>query len=355
MKKRQIFFIIVIAVLLTEIINIFFGSFFSAKISTWSFVKKHDLLRPNAPIVIHTTEQVRVSDTQDTLVAYNKAKSKVSAVLFVDGEKTQVLTTAINISGDGVFMASKTVLANIPVEKLAIKTYSGDVAKVKTMVVDAASNIAMLQAPFKNVPPASFADSVSVTSGTRLIQLAAIDTGDPLFYAGFAAGNEKISGTVNATTSNRSLAVDFHATVGHIVVNLDGDIVGLGDGSVIIPADVLKNVSANYFAHGGNILRASFGFYYTPLSQAISTLRSLPVGVEVVRLGDTPQAVTASPAGKAGLKVGDVIVNVNGQAVSESTDVELALEKVSPGQTVALQVKRGSTDASVQFVASELK
>jgi S1-C subfamily serine protease len=71
-----------------------------------------------------------------------------------------------------------------------------------------------------------------------------------------------------------------------------------------------------------------------------------------VRVGETGNGVyigevtAGSPAAKAGLKAGDVIVSVNGKATTTSDDLGTVLAGYKPGQTVTLKVahQSGATD-----------
>jgi serine protease Do len=57
--------------------------------------------------------------------------------------------------------------------------------------------------------------------------------------------------------------------------------------------------------------------------------------------------VTAEgPADRAGLKPGDVVLDVNGQAVDRASDLSRRVALVSPGQTIRLRISRnGKTEA----------
>jgi hypothetical protein len=80
------------------------------------------------------------------VATFNRAKSKVSAVLFVDGGAARVIASAINISSDGMFITAKQPLAGIPPEKLAVQLASGEVGKVQSVALDPAANVAMFKA-----------------------------------------------------------------------------------------------------------------------------------------------------------------------------------------------------------------
>ncbi|HEY5945997.1 MAG TPA: PDZ domain-containing protein, partial [Kofleriaceae bacterium] len=63
-----------------------------------------------------------------------------------------------------------------------------------------------------------------------------------------------------------------------------------------------------------------------------------------------------SPAAKAGIKVGDVLVNVRGESVDEAMDVIAALAKAKQGDKVSVQVVRDkktiALDATMSSSAS---
>jgi len=54
-----------------------------------------------------------------------------------------------------------------------------------------------------------------------------------------------------------------------------------------------------------------------------------------------------SPAAAAGLQVGDVVTAVGGRAVTSSTELTAAVRSSQPGDDVALTVRRGSGDTTV--------
>ena len=60
MNKKQAVFIICVSVILTLLVNIFFGRYIMAKVSTWPVLNRLRLLSPEAPIVITNNQTVRM-------------------------------------------------------------------------------------------------------------------------------------------------------------------------------------------------------------------------------------------------------------------------------------------------------
>ena len=75
------------------------------------------------------------------------------------------------------------------------------------------------------------------------------------------------------------------------------------------------------------------------------------LGVQITAAPNGGAEITSvtpnSPASSAGLKVGDIIVAVNGQAVATNADAADAIGSLSPGSKVTLKYQRGSTANTV--------
>jgi S1-C subfamily serine protease len=64
--------------------------------------------------------------------------------------------------------------------------------------------------------------------------------------------------------------------------------------------------------------------------------------------------VSGGPADKAGIKPGDVIVQVGSAVVTDVSSLQDALLKESPGATAAVKVYRGSQQMSFNVTLGEL-
>lgn len=100
----------------------------------------------------------------------------------------------------------------------------------------------------------------------------------------------------------------------------------------------------------------------TVVKQPVVVLGGTPFGVKlytdgvlVVSLSDVDSSSGAvSPARNAGLKVGDLILSINGNAVYTNEEVA-ALVKGSGGKTMVLRIKRGGVESELRFCAVRSK
>ena len=84
------------------------------------------------------------------------------------------------------------------------------------------------------------------------------------------------------------------------------------------------------------------GMRIAPLDRALAERLDVKGGVAIVRVEP------GTPAARAGLRRGDVILQLDGREVSEPKAVAGVLETLRPGQTVRLWIQRGD---GRQFVA----
>src|SRR6185295_4907898 len=121
MSKLKILSLILITIILALLANVFFGRVITAKISTLPVLNKFKLLSPQAPIVITQREEIRVSDSGDAVQAMESVRSKISSVIAVTDKKFTFAGTAVNVTSDGVFITTKSVVGTLKPEYLFIE------------------------------------------------------------------------------------------------------------------------------------------------------------------------------------------------------------------------------------------
>ncbi len=142
--------------------------------------------------------------------------------------------------------------------------------------------------------------------------------------------------------------------------DVDGNVIGVNTaiyspsgGSVgiafAIPADTVKTVVAQ-LKDKGSVLRGWIGVQVQAITPEIAQERGL-------KRSDGALVVEPSangPAAKAGIRSGDVILSVNGNAVKDSRDLAKRIGNMSPGTTVRLAVLSGGNEKTVSVQLGEL-
>jgi len=131
-----------------------------------------------------------------------------------------------------------------------------------------------------------------------------------------------------------------------VIFSRTGQSGGLG---FAIPSNEAKEILGD-LKRFGRVPRAWLGILGQRLSPALAEYLELPFdeGVLVYNLVD------GGPADRAGLRQGDVIVGLGGQTTMEPNDVERALSRRKPKDTIPLQVRRGKKQLNLEVKLQEL-
>ena len=143
--------------------------------------------------------------------------------------------------------------------------------------------------------------------------------------------------------------------------NLKGEVVGVNTaifspsgGSVgigfAIPASTVDSVIGS-LEHGGVVQRGYLGVMIQPVSQDIAD----GLGLKAAGGALVDQAEPGTPAAEAGLKSGDVITKLNGQAVADAADLTRHVASMKPGDKVEISYLRDGSEKTVSLTLASQK
>lgn len=358
MTYKQAVKVILLAIAISFLLNLFFGRFFAAKISTWSVLNKINLLDPQSPIVINTREEIRVNDGKDILEAIQSSRSKISGIVFVQNGQVVYSGAALNLAPEGLFVAHSLSFSQ-KVGEYYVVLSDGRKFLIEKKISDPATSLVFFEAKATNLPVINWGDSKELKVGEKLVFLKnSLQSSFPRAEVGFVKIAEKdIDGQIfdadrpsSSFVSNIGEVSDFISAV----VNTKGEIVGLFDGKGnIISSIVIKKATAKYFSNKNKITRPSFGFTYVILNKTESEILNLPQGALVKTVLRTGRQ--KSSAFEAGLLEKDVIISVNSQVVNEGTGLDDILQKYNVGDNVKFSIIRGKESKELTLNLGELK
>jgi len=349
MKKIHVLIIIIVASVLAVLLQILFGSFLSAKLSTLPLLRHLDLFNPRAPIVVNNQETVRVSDANDAVETADSVKSKLAVVAYYDGKgaDTHLVRSggALNWTADGYFVSTATALS------VANKTYAiilndGEIFPIKTVYSDTGSSLVILATDARNLSTIQPVAGSELRSGQKMLMLLnTLSAGKTTFLESYIRSPiTDVSGEVfNADQIGRFINLQTISPLlpGQAVVNLDGKLVGVWDGSNVLASDAVNLFANNFFKNNMQVLRPSFGFSYVQLSDVEARALQLTPGAQV-------KDVTAGGAASfGGLLKGDIITKVNGQNIDDTVLLEAILAQTAPGDVLTISVQRGGQNVDL--------
>jgi serine protease Do len=287
------------------------------------------------------------SDKTDTTSAYLTPQRGIGAGVIVSADG-YIVTNAHVVEG----------ARRIRVRLQGMKQ-DADVADVhgaieaKLVGVDQLTDVAVLKIDAKDLPALTFADSSLLKQGQVVFAF-----GSPL-----GLENSVTMGVVSATErqidpDNPAIYVQTDAPInpgnsGGPLVDVDGKVVGINtfilsesggnEGlGFAIPSSVAKNVYEQLRAEG-HVHRGEMGVAVRSITPDLLEGLNLPTARGVLLEDVTPE----SPAEKAGLKIGDVVVKVGGKPVTNVRQFSLDLLEFKVGQTTQIEVLRGKKPLTV--------
>lgn len=272
--------------------------------------------------------------------------------------------SAVVISGDGLLLTSAHVVEGGRGGAAAFS--SGEEAAFEVIGVDRLSDLAVVRAAGGGYVPAPLGDADALRVGQLVVAV-----GNPLGFAGsVSAGVVSALGRSLTASSGRSrrLVDDVIQTDAALhpgssggalaissgeVVGINTAVVGPGIGQglgMAVPVNATTRSVIGELAAGRKVRRAYLGIGggARPLSPALARRTGARRGVEVLSV------MASSPARRAGIRPGDVVVSVDGTPVGELRDLQRLLGAQRIGVTVALRIVRGDQVLERTAVCDEL-
>lgn len=344
-KNKSYVRIILIAVIISLLLEILFGGYLAATLATWPLIRKWGIIRPEAPIVINRRETVRVSDSNDIHDASESVKSKLSVIVSAVDGQTIMTGAAVNLTSDGLFLTGKSAVGG-DLGNYRVVLQDGRWAPLVSAISDPASEMVIVKAEIGNVSVANIGSSKDAASGQRILFIYNI-VGDsrPVVDPNFVTFPQRqgLNQVFNADRPSRGFGVQPVASLvpGEAIVDLSGAVLGMWDGSAVISTDVMRPAFQQALADSAGLARPGFGFSYEFIDKTQAELEGLSSGVQVT------QVVSAGAAQAAGLQVGDIIAKVDDTNVGQDPVFEQILERYKSGDRISLTVLRDKQSATL--------
>jgi len=139
----------------------------------------------------------------------------------------------------------------------------------------------------------------------------------------------------------------YPSSSGGAVIDTSGAVIGIATSGLsriaglAIPASTINRVTGEILSRG-HVARGYLGVGLQPVSVTDHQKGLIVLSVE-----------QDGPAGKAGLLVGDILVALGGKAVTDTGDVQTALESVAVGQAIEAALLRGGAGRQVTITVGE--
>ncbi len=257
------------------------------------------------------------------------------------------------VTSDGYIVTNNHVVEGQ--KGLTVYLSDGRALPAKVIGTDPKTDLAVIKIDATGLPTGVFGNSDQLKPGELAVAI-----GNPL---GMDFSRTVTSGVVSGL--NRVVDISEEASVrliqtdavinpgnsGGPLVNARGEVIGLTSLKLVttnvegmgfaIPSNMVSRV-ANEIIATGTVKRAQIGVTLADASQAAQQYKLS------VNYGAYVKEVSGSPAQKAGIKQGDVIVSLDGTTVSTVSTLRALLAEKAPGDKVTLKVMRGSQQVTLE-------
>ena len=270
--------------------------------------------------------------------------------------------SGVIIRADGYILTNNHVVENASKIVVSLGTTDFTATVVGT---DPASDLAVIKIDKTGLPAAVIGDSSSLQVGEGVIAVGSPFGLDKTVTSGIVSALHRTnlaSGQSGVTSYTNLIQTDAPINPGNsggALADFSGAVVGIntlilspagqlgtsqsaGIGFAI-PIDFAKSIADQLIA-GKKITHPFLGVSAATVTPQIAQFYSLPVSSGAL----VQQVTSGSPAETAGIKVGDIIVSIDGQAISTSEDVFAAVRGAKVGQQVQVEVVRGSRHITIQ-------
>ncbi|MCX7991220.1 MAG: Do family serine endopeptidase [Proteobacteria bacterium] len=253
----------------------------------------------------------------------------------------QSLGSGVIISEDGYILTNHHVIKDASIIKVRLYRSKEDIEAV-VVGKDPKIDIALLKINRDNLPFARLGDSDKLEVGDWVIAI-----GNPFGLShtvtkGIVSAKGRVIGSGPYDDFIQTDTPINFGNSGGPLFNLNGEIVGINTAIIAggqnigfsIPINMVKTILPQL--KKGIVERAYLGIKFQEVTKEIAESFGFDKTVGVL----VSEVVKNSPAEKAGIKEGDIILDVNGKTVDEFTSFPKIIASYLPGDTVKLKIYR---------------
>jgi serine protease Do len=270
--------------------------------------------------------------------------------------------TGFIVSSDGYILTANHLVGDA--EKVMVKEGNNREVEAKVIGTDPASDVAVIKIDGNNLPFLELADSDKLEVGEWVLAI-----GNP-----FGLSHSVTAGIVSAKGRSGFQLAEYEDYIqtdaainpgnsGGPLLNLDGKVVGINTAIVTghlayrgnigigfaIPINMAKSIY-NQLVETGKVVRGFLGVSIQDLTAENAPFFGLKQDTKGVLV---PEVNKDSAAEKAGLKPGDVIIELNGEPIETAKELQSRVAALKPDTDVELTVLRDGKRETLTAKLSE--
>jgi len=263
------------------------------------------------------------------------------------------------IGEDGYILTNNHVAGDA--DAITVKTNDGREFTAKLIGADQKSDVAVIKIDAKNLPTMPLGDSDKLEIGEWVIAIGnPFGLSETLTFGIVSAKGRSTVGIADYEDFIQTDAAINPGNSGGPLINLEGEAIGINTaifsssgGSVgigfAIPINMVKSIK-DQLMKGGKVTRGQLGVMIGELTKDVADYFKLDSTKGVM----VNEVLEGSPAQKAGLQVGDIILKMDDRDVEGVGPLRNRIAAVTPGTKVKLLIYRNGKEQTVTVSVGEL-
>ena len=260
--------------------------------------------------------------------------------------------SGVIISEDGYIVTNNHVVDGA--SKLKVKLNDGRSFDAKLIGKDSATDLALLKVEGKELPTLAFGSSDALRLGEWVLAIGSPFDLQSTITAGIVSAKARQLGAIpNDFRIESFIQTDAAVNPGNsggALVNTHGELVGINTliksqtGSYVgysfaIPESIVRKVVVD-LKEFGVVQRALLGVQFRVVDQDFLDTEGKELGIKDLGGAYVAAVVEGGAASEAGIRKGDVILDIDGVKIVEPSTLQEQIAKRRPNDTVKLSVKR---------------
>jgi putative serine protease PepD len=337
------------------------------------------VIRPAAQAADTATPAASTSESMSVSEIYEKAYKSVVEITSISSQSTpfgqeeqaQGQGSGFVYDAEGHIVTNQHVVDGV--ETVSVRLWDGSTYDGTVVGSDPSTDLAVVKvdAPANVLEPLALGDSDDLTVGEPVVALGSPFGLEGTVTSGIVSALHRQMTAPNNFTINDSIQTDAainHGNSGGPLVNGAGEVVGVNaqiesesggsDGiGFAIPSKTIESIVPQIIADG-SVEHAYLGVGVAEINRSVAEELGIPAGVQLtdVRAG--------GPAAEAGLKAatgsanvdgqsyptgGDVITEVDGNAITTGAELQNAVDAKKPGDSISITYTRDGQSHTVEI------
>ena len=274
--------------------------------------------------------------------------------------REQSLGSGLIIASDGYILTNNHVIDNA--KKVVVKLPSEDTEyPAKVIGKDPQLDIALIKIDAKGLPTAPLGDSDRLEVGEWVLAIGNPFGLDSTVTSGIVSAKERRIGQGPYDSFIQTDAKINPGNSGGPLINMRGEVVGINSAifsetgenmgiGFAIPINMIKEILPQ-LKDKGKVTRGWMGVMVQRVTRDIAE----SMGLDKTRGALVSEVANDGPAARAGIKVGDLIIEFNGTQIKDANDLPILVARTAPGEKVRVKILRDKRELTIPVRVEKLK